>query len=138
MDCGHLYKVLDPGSAGNTARIFRTVHHAMVAAGIGIMLADTVAPWREAHDAALDAGFYLVCAFFFAEYLARLIAAPGAPGAEHRGKWRSRLAWAGSIGGMADFLGPLPAPLGTVFEPRYASLFGFTCVVTLVPFAPGL
>src|SRR5260370_49978 len=138
MDCGHLYKVLDPGSAGNTARIFRAVHHAMVAAGIGIMLADTVAPWREAHDTALDTGFYLVCAFFFAEYLARLIAAPGAPGAEHRGKWRSRLAWAVSIGGMVDFLGALPGVLDIVFEPSYASLFGFIWVFKLVRYAPGL
>src|SRR5713101_7746962 len=75
MDCGQLYKVLDPGSAGNTARIFRAVHHAMVAAGIG---------------------------------------------------------------GMVDFLGALPGVLDIVFEPSYASLFGFIWVFKLVRYAPGL
>jgi voltage-gated potassium channel len=138
MECEQLYKVLEPGSPGTTARIFRTVHHAMVAAGIGIMLADTVAPWREAYDALLDAGFYLVCGFFFAEYVARLIAASGAPGAQHRRKWQSRLAWAASIGGLVDFLGALPGALDIVFEPRYSSLFGFIWVFKLVRYAPGL
>ena len=132
MDYRELYKVFDPESPRTGARILRAVHHAMVAAGIGIMLADTVAPWREAYDAWLDAGFYLVCAFFIGEYLVRLIAAPGAPGAEHRGKWQSRLAWAASIGGMVDFLGALPGVLDIVFEPAYASLFGFIWVFKLV------
>ena len=93
---------MQPETRELAARIFQGVHHAMVAAGIGIMLADTVAQWREAHGGALDAGFQIVCAFFFAEYVLRLIAAPGAPGAEHRGRWQSRFAWATSLGGMFD------------------------------------
>ena len=66
-----LYRTLHPETRDPAARIFRAVHHAMVAAGIGIMLADTVVPWREAYGAALDAGFHIVCAFFFAEYVLR-------------------------------------------------------------------
>jgi len=110
----------------------------MVAAGVAIMLADTVARWREAYEAVLDAGFYLVCTFFLVEYAVRLIAAPGAPGAEHRGEWRARLAWAASIGGIVDFLGALPGGLNIIFEPGSASLFGFVWVFKLVRYAPGL
>ena len=46
----------------------------MLAAGIGIMLVDTVRPWRQSAAGALDAGFWIVCTFFFAEYVLRLIA----------------------------------------------------------------
>jgi voltage-gated potassium channel len=138
MECERLYQLLQPEAAGAAARVFRVAHHAMVAAGIGIMLADTVAPWREAWDGALDAGFQIVCACFFAEYVLRLIAAPGAPGAEHRGRWRSRLAWTASLGGFVDLLGALPGVLDIVFNPAYASLFGFIWAFKLVRFAPGL
>jgi len=114
------------------------VHHTMVAAGIGIMLADTVGEWREAYGGALDAGFQIVCAFFFAEYVLRLMAAPGAPGAAHRGKWQSRLAWVTSLAGTFDFLGALPGVLDVVLDPRRASLFGFIWAFKLVRYAPGL
>jgi hypothetical protein len=52
------------------------VQHVVLAAGIGIMLVDTVAPWRQSGADALDTGFCIVCAFFFAEYVLRLAAAP--------------------------------------------------------------
>jgi voltage-gated potassium channel len=133
-----LYRTLHTETREPAARIFRGVHHAMVAVGIGIMLADTVVPWRAAYDSALDAGFQIVCAFFFAEYVLRLWAAPGAPGAAHHGKWRSRLAWAGSLGGVFDFLGALPGVLDIVFNPRSASLFGFIWAFKLVRYSPGL
>src|SRR5438128_1601259 len=138
MDAEHLYRTLHPETRDAAARAFRSVHHAMVAAGIGIMLADTVVPWREAYGDVLDAGFQIVCAFFFAEYLLRLWAAPGAPGAAHRGSWQSRLAWATSLGGTFDFLGALPGVLDVVFNPHYASLFGFIWVFKLVRYSPGL
>lgn len=138
MSCERLYRILQPESPGPAARVFRTVHHAMVAAGIGIMLAETVVPWREAYGTALDAGFHIVCTFFFAEYACRLAAAPGAPGAAHRGRWRSRLAWALSIGGVFDLLGALPGVVDIAFDPGYASLFGFVWVFKLVRYAPGL
>jgi voltage-gated potassium channel len=138
MECERTYQLLQPEAPGTPARVFRGAHHAMVAAGIGIMLADTVVPWREASPGALDATFHIVCVFFLAEYLLRLMAAPGAPGAEHRGKWRSRVAWAVSIGGVIDLFGVLPGVLDIVFDPSYASLFGFIWVFKLVRYAPGL
>jgi voltage-gated potassium channel len=138
MDEGHLYRILQPETHDPAARVFSGVHHAMVAAGIGVMLADTVAEWREAYGGALEAGFQIVCAFFVAEYVLRLIAAPGAPGAAHRGRWQSRLAWATSLGGTFDFLGALPGVLDVVFDPGYASLFGFIWAFKLVRYSPGL
>ena len=57
MDEDRLYQLLQPEIRAPAARIFRGVHHAMVAAGIGIMLADTVGEWREGYGAALEAGF---------------------------------------------------------------------------------
>jgi len=138
MDEERLYQILHPETRDPAARIFRGVHHTMVAAGIGIMLADTVGEWREAYGGALDAGFQIVCAFFFAEYVLRLTAAPGAPGAAHRGKWQSRLAWVTSLAGTFDFLGALPGVLDVVLDPRRASLFGFIWAFKLVRYAPGL
>jgi voltage-gated potassium channel len=138
MGCARLYLLLQPETPGAPARVFRGVHHAMVAAGIAIMLADTVAEWRLAWADALDGGFQIVCGFFFAEYVLRLTAAPGAPGAGQRGKWRARLAWAASIGGICDFVGALPGVLDIVFAPSYASLFGFVWLFKLVRYAPGL
>jgi voltage-gated potassium channel len=138
MDEERLYRTLHPETRDPGARILRGVHHAMVAAGVGIMLADTVVPWREAYHAALDAGFQIICAFFFAEYALRLWAAPGAPGAAHHAKWRARLAWTRSLGGVCDFLGALPGVIDIVFDPRYASLFGFIWAFKLVRYSPGL
>ena len=138
MDEERLYQILQPETRETPARIFQGVHHTMVSAGIGIMLADTVGEWREAHAGALDVGFQIVCAFFFAEYLLRLAAAPGAPGAAHRGRWQSRFAWATSFGGTFDFLGALPGVLDVVFDPSSASLFGFIWAFKLVRFSPGL
>ena len=135
MDEERLYQILQPETRDPTARIFRVVHHAMVAGGIGIMLADTVGEWRQGYAGALDAGFQIVCAFFLAEYVLRLAAAPGAPGAAHRGKWQSRLAWATSLGGVFDFLGALPGVLDVVFNPSAASLFGFIWAFKLVRYS---
>ena len=90
MRSERLFQLLDPEAAG-TARAFRAVHHAMVAAGIGIMIANTEADWRLAWSVELDIGFWIVCAFFAAEYVLRLVAASRAPGAELRGEWPSRL-----------------------------------------------
>jgi voltage-gated potassium channel len=110
----------------------------MVAAGIAIMLADTVEPWREAYRDLFEAAFHLISAFFVAEYLLRLVAAPGAPGAQHHTPWRVRLDWASSIGGIFDFLGASPGVLNIVFETKDAILFGLIWVFKLVRYAPGL
>jgi hypothetical protein len=45
------------------AKIFRGVHHSMVAAGIAVMLADTVEPWRAAHGQLFEYAFHLISVF---------------------------------------------------------------------------
>jgi voltage-gated potassium channel len=137
MNWERLYRNLQPETSGTPARAFRAAHHVMVAAGIAIMLADTVQTWRQAHYQLLDLGFQIACAFFFAEYVLRLAAAPGAPGADRR-EWRARLAWAASGGGIFDLLGALPGILDIAFSPKYASLYGFIWAFKPVRYAPGL
>jgi voltage-gated potassium channel len=137
MRSDRLYRLLDPEASG-LAGVLRAVHHAMLAAGIGIMIADTEAAWRSALSDALDAGFWIVCAFFAGEYFLRLAAAPGAPGGELRGAWRSRLAWAGSMGGICDLVGAVPGALAVALGPEVASLFAFVWAFKLVRYAPGL
>src|SRR5580704_138012 len=131
MDRARLYEILRPESPTRAGQVFRLAHHAMVALGIGIMLADTVESWRQSYPAPLDLAFQIACAFFLAEYVLRLIAAPAAPGAEHRGVWRSRLAWAISIGGICDGLGALPGFLYP-FDMGWASMLPFVWVFTYV------
>jgi len=139
MNEQRLYEILRPDSAGRRARIFRLVHHAMVAVGIAVMLADTVEPWRQAYGALFDNTFHVISAFFVAEYVLRLIAAPGAPGARHRDHpWRARLGWMLSTGGVCDFLGALPGVLNIAFDTEDAILFGLVGVFKLVRYAPGL
>ena len=137
MSWKRLYRILQPGTSGSAAQAFRVVHHAMVILGIAIMLADTVALWRQAHDRLLDAGFQLVCAFFIAEYLARLGAAASAPSAHGRG-WRARLGWMISGSGLFDLIGALPGVLDLTFSPKYASLYGFVWAFKPVRYSDGL
>jgi voltage-gated potassium channel len=131
-------RLIDPQSRATGARLFRAVHHVMLAAGIGIMLVNTVPPWRLGWAPALDVGFWSVGVFFFAEYVFRLIIAPGAPRAEHLGEWRPRLAWAISIGSLPDLLGIVPGILAVAVDPGFASLFGFLWTFKLIRYAPGL
>jgi voltage-gated potassium channel len=137
MTRDRLYRIMQPEAPGRAARTLRGVHHAIVALGIGILLADTEAQMRQAYDTGLDVAFHFVCLFFAAEYAARLVAAPSAPG-EHRPAWRSRLAWALSLGGVFDLLGALPGLLDIQFGRGYASLFGFVWVFKLIRYSPGL
>ena len=137
MSWERLYQVVQPEAPGTAARVFRIVHHAMVVLGIAIMLADTVAAWRQAHYRPLDLGFQLACSFFLAEYLLRLAAAPGAPGAHHRG-WQARLSWMLSPVGLFDLLGALPGVLDIAFSPKYASLYGFVWAFKPIRYSQGL
>src|SRR6266481_4908739 len=109
MDRRRLYMVLNPDSPDQAARLFRVVHHVLVAVGIAAMLADTVSFIAADYDPALRAGYYLVGAFFVAEYVLRLIVAPEVPSHEHRGAVRARLHWAVSLGGLLDLLCAVPA-----------------------------
>lgn len=133
-----LFRLLDPEASGTGARVFRGAHHVMLAAAIAIMFAKTEPDWGQDWAQALDQGFRIVCSFFFLEYVLRLIAAPGAPQAEHSGKWRSRLSWAISIAGICDLLGTFPAVLVIFYGPRDASLSGFVWALKLVRYAPAL
>jgi voltage-gated potassium channel len=135
---GRLYRLLQPDTAEPAAQIFRALHHALVASGVAIMLADTLAPWRQAHGRLLDAGFRVVCGLFFAEYWLRLFAAGSAPDGAHRRRWRRCLAWAVSASGIVDLLGTLPGALDLAFGPGSASLFAFVWVFKLVRYTQSL
>ena len=80
MNRRRLYLILAPHSPGAPARIFRAVHHWVVAAGIAVMLAATVASIHEAYESALEVAFYAIATFFLLEYVLRLYTAPERPG----------------------------------------------------------
>lgn len=109
----------------------------MAAAGIAIMLSATVQAIQEDYRGALAIGFYFVAAFFFAEYVLRLIAAPEAPGGEHRGPFDARLAWALSLGGIFDLASGMPGLIALAYGPG-AMLFGFIWAFKYVRYSPGL
>ena len=137
MDRRALYALLRPDSAAGGARMFRAVHHLMVAAGIAITLSTTVAPLVEVYGRALAIGFYVVAAFFLAEYVLRLIAAPEAPGGQHRIPLEAQLAWATSLGGVFDLVSAFPGLLALMYGPG-ASVFGFIWAFKYVRYSPGL
>lgn len=137
MNRRRLYLVLRPEGADTAARIFRALNHLMVAAGIAVMLTATVASMQAVYGPALAIGFYVVATFFLGEYVLRLIAAPEAPGGEHRGAMRARLAWATSLGGIFDLVSALPLIVALADGPR-ASLFGFIWAFKYVRYSPGL
>src|SRR3954469_24336531 len=137
MDRRRLYTVLNPDSPDQAARLFRVVHHVLVALGIAAMLADTVPFVAADHDTVLRAAFYLVGIFFVAEYVLRLIVAPEMPGYEHCGALRARLLWAVSLGGILDFLSAVPAIAALARVPS-AHLLGFIWAFKYVRYSPGL
>ena len=97
MNRAFLYRLLQPESTDGAVRLWRGIHHTMVAAGIGVMLALTVPELRDGYGDWLDGAFYIIAAFFIGDYVLRLYIAPEAPGGEHRGAVGARLAWAFSI-----------------------------------------
>ena len=72
VDRERLFQMLDPDGAGAAARLFRMMHHALVALGTGLVLADSVPLLRRAHGGLLAVLFGLVSASFAIEYAARL------------------------------------------------------------------
>jgi len=137
MDRRRLYLLMRPETSDTAARIFRVVHHLMAAAGIAIMLSLTVGELVASYGVTLAVGFYVVAAFFLAEYVVRLFAAPEAPGGEHRGPLGSQFAWALSLGGLLDFIAALPLVVALAYGPR-TSLLGFVWAFKYVRYSPGL
>ena len=138
MRSERLYQILRADGTGPAARWFRTAHHLMAAGGIGVMLADTVVPWRAAYGGLFDAGFHVISAFFFVEYLLRLAAAPAAPGAVHRRPRRARLSYMLSPAGLFDLFGALPGVLNLYLPTPDSILIGVVWVFKFVRYAPGL
>jgi voltage-gated potassium channel len=132
-----LYRLLQPGTQEMGGWVWRFAHHAMVAAGIGIMLALTVPEWHELYGDLLSDVFDVIAAFFVIEYLLRFYAAPGAPGAEHRGIARARLSWVTSFGGVYDLLAAIPGIIALP-DNRDATLIGFIWVFKYIRYSPGL
>jgi voltage-gated potassium channel len=133
-----LYLALRPAGPDTAARIFRAGHHLTVAVGIAIILAVTIEPIKAAYGTALAVGFYVVAAFFLAEYVLRLIAAPEAPGGEHRGVLPAQFAWMLSLGGLLDLACALPGIIALAYGRRDAMLLGFVWVFKYIRYSPGL
>ncbi|HWB51181.1 MAG TPA: cyclic nucleotide-gated ion channel [Stellaceae bacterium] len=137
MDRRHLYRLLQPGNPEAGAWAWRILHHVMVAAGIGIMLALTVDEIQSDYGDLLTDAFDLVAVFFVLDYLLRLYVAPEIPGGAARGAWRSRLAWAASLGGVFDLAAALPG-LIALPDNSDATLIGFIWVFKYIRYSPGL
>lgn len=103
-----LYDNLVPTAHMLPARLFRGVHHVVLAAGIGAMIAATDASLREAHGMVLALAFDVALAFFAIEYVLRLYAAAAAPSADPEHPVASRWLWASSPGGIIDLMAVLP------------------------------
>ena len=137
MNRQRLYRLLQPGNPETGAVLWRFVHHGMAAAGIGLMLALTVPDWRALYGNTLSDAFDVVAAFFVFDFALRFYAAPGAPGGEHRGAWRSRLSWLVSFGGLFDLVAAVPG-LIALPDSSDATLIGFIWVFKYVRYSPGL
>src|SRR5439155_26966623 len=103
MDRRRLYMALKPDSPDQAARVFRVVHHVLVALAIAAMLADTVPFVAADYDPVMRAGDYVVGIIFVAEYMLRLIVAPDIPGNEHCGAIPAGHLWAVTLGGILEF-----------------------------------
>lgn len=137
MDRRRIFGLLNPDSTDRRARSFRMLHHAVVAVGTAVLVADTVPAISGDYLPLLDAGFFVVAGFFIAEYLLRLYVAPEAPGGEVHTAWEMRLRWALSAGGFLDLVGALPVLL-TVLEREPAILFSGVWLFKYIRYSPGL
>ncbi|MFZ2004588.1 MAG: cyclic nucleotide-gated ion channel [Stellaceae bacterium] len=137
MNRQHLYRLLRPGNPEAGAVLWRLIHHAMVAIGIGLMLALTVPDWRGLYGDSLADAFDVVALFFVLDFALRFYAAPGAPGGEHRGAWRSRWSWLTSLAGVFDLVAAIPGIIALP-DTRDATLIGFIWVFKYVRYSSGL
>ena len=132
-----LFLLMDPRTPDAVARAFRYAHHAMVVAGIAIMLMVTVDTLRRTYAPNIEAAFLAVAAFFVVEFVLRLIAAPEVLGGETRSAIRARLAWLVSPTGIVDLLGALPGVID-LLGTHDARLFSFVWIFKFVRYSPGL
>jgi voltage-gated potassium channel len=137
MESRRLYRLLQLGNPEAGAVLWRFMHHCMVAAGIGLMLALTVPDWQPLYGNALSDAFDVVALFFVVDCALRFYAAAGAPGGEHRGAWRMRLSWITSLAGIYDLVAALPGIIALP-DTRDASLIGFIWVFKYIRYSPGL
>ncbi|MGH7096601.1 MAG: cyclic nucleotide-gated ion channel [Stellaceae bacterium] len=137
MNRRRLYEMLGPDGTGAAARLFRAAHHALVATGTGVILADSVPSLRQDHGVLLAALFGLVAACFVIEYACRLAVAPAAPAARHSSPARARLSWTFSPDGAVDLLGAAGGIIGLAFGGD-ALLCGLVWLFKLVRYTPGL
>lgn len=137
MSRQYLYRLLQRDNSEPAALVWRGIHHTIVAAGLCIMVALTVAAFRDAYGDALTDAFDLVALFFVFDYALRFYAAAGAPGSEHRGVWRSRWAWLTSFSGIYDLAAAVPG-LIALPDSRDATLIGFIWVFKFIRYSAGL
>ena len=104
---GHrLYAVLDTRTPSRAARLFHRCERTFIVLGLAAVVAWTVPELTG--SAALRFVLGVALAFFAAEYVLRLIAAPWGPWAYPDRPWTARLHWAASPSGLADALALLP------------------------------
>src|SRR5438552_2295141 len=137
MDRRRLYRLLDPESSDPDARSFRRLHHALIAIGIAILLANTMPEVQQQYWLPLQLGFFVLAVFFLAESVLRVIAAPEAPGQEHHSAGRARLSWAGELGGVLDLVSALPAVLAP-FDRETAMMLSGVWIFKYIRYSPGL
>lgn len=132
-----LYRLLYPRTNQASAKAFRIAHHALVSAGIVVTMATTVSGIRQEYEEPLDIVFLAIAAVFAVEFVLRLYTAPEAPGGEHRGATRARLAWLFSFMGVVDFFGAVPGIVDLVGN-HDARLFSFIWIFKFIRYSPGL
>lgn len=137
MNRRDLYRLLHPGTNQAGAEAFRIAHHALVCAGIAVTVATTVPSIREGYENPLDIVFLAIAAFFAVEFVLRLYSRPEAPGGEHRGATKARLAWLFSFMGLVDFLGAMPGIFDLIGN-HDARLFSFIWIFKFIRYSPGL
>jgi voltage-gated potassium channel len=132
-----LYRLLHPDSRQPGADAFRIAHHALIAGGITVTMATTVPGIRRDYERPLNIVFLAIAAFFAVEFVLRLYTAAEAPGGEHRGATRTRIAWLFSFLGVVDFLGAMPGVFDLIGN-HDARLFSFIWIFKYIRYSPGL
>src|SRR5579862_9555142 len=134
-----IYRWLSPETTTWSARLFRLVHHALVAAGLVAVVLDTVSSIHSRLGAELTLVFDTALAFLVIEYGLRFWTAPEALWAVPGHAWRARWQWLGSGAGLIDFLALLPlAALLAGAPPAVAHDIGMLWILKFGRYSEGL